>query len=766
MIRVVCAFALAACMAACCGCGASKQRYVAKGNQLFAAGKYEEAALNYRAAIQKDPAYGEAYYRLGLAAVKLNQARAAYDASLRAVQLLPGNMDAKKNYAGVCLSLYVADPGHSQLLYNQINKLSGEFLAADPNSYEGLMLAGYLASTDRQVGSAIEYFRRALRVDASDDGVVTELANLLIADGEEKEGERLAMHLIAEKKTSYGPAYDLMFRRYVKQNRPADAEAILQAKANNNPKNADDILELADYYRRENNTTAMTATLDRLLGDPKHFPQGRLWAGDFYLGLREYDQALRLYQEGADSSSNAKTKTVYEIRSVLALETEGKRAEALQFADRLRRETPKDNSILRTHADLLLAQGRKENATEMVREFLALTTATPGDASLHMQLGHAYRLQGNLENARNQFVQALQGGREFASARYEIAEIGLLQHRPQEAVQQAKEVMNQQPRDRRARLLYATGLIGTGEIEAAKAVLTGLIKDFPNDAEPQVQLGLAALAQRNYSQAIEMLSRFRTSGDARTFAALGSAYLHEKQFDQAHAVLSEGVAKWPGSPALLEQLGDSDALSARYEPALAEYQQALSLDPKSVELRLRMGEVSERRGDSARAIAYYQEAQRMAPGNPDAAVILAGALGRAGRTQQARVLYQNVARTHPDDAPALNNAAFFLADNGGDLDEALRLARTALAQVPGQPSFSDTVGYIYLKKGMLESAIQSFSTLAKRYPTSASFRYHLGLALFQKGEKAGARREFEAALANHPSAEETSRIRELLHAIG
>ena len=55
------------------GCSASKQSYLAKGNKFFAAGKYDEAALNYRAAIQKDAAFGEAYYRLGLTAIKLTR---------------------------------------------------------------------------------------------------------------------------------------------------------------------------------------------------------------------------------------------------------------------------------------------------------------------------------------------------------------------------------------------------------------------------------------------------------------------------------------------------------------------------------------------------------------------------------------------------------------------------------------------------------------------------------------------------------------------
>ena len=59
-----------------------------------------------------------------------------------------------------------------------------------------------------------------------------------------------------------------------------------------------------------------------------------------------------------------------------------------------------------------------------------------------MQLGRAYRLKGDLEGARNQFLEALHQRHDLVAARYELAEISLLQHRPQEAVQQASEILN------------------------------------------------------------------------------------------------------------------------------------------------------------------------------------------------------------------------------------------------------------------------------------------------------------------------------------
>jgi len=751
-------------LAALSGCGASKQSHVAKGNKLFAAAKYDEAALNYRAAIQKDAGFGDAYYRLGLTAIKLDQAHDAYSALFRAVQLLPESVEAKTKFADVCLSLYLADPSHPQILYTQISNLSEQFLSRDHNSYEGLMLKGYLASTDRKPKESIDYFRKALRVDSSNAGVVTELAHLLIQEGEAPEGERLATKLIGEK-TSYGPVYDLMYGFYLQANRPVEAEKVLKAKTNNNPKNASYVLQLARHYNRAHNTADMTLALQRLLDDPKDYPQARLWVGDFYQGLRDYSQAISYYQQGANASPEAKTKLVYQTRNVLTLLSQGKKEEATRLAEQVKNEHPKDSAALRLHADILLDNGKRESADTAAQELQALSSQTPSDVSLRLQLGRAYRLKGDLESARTQFLEVTRQRSDLLRARYELAEIDLIQHRPQDAVKQANEILHTQPNDRRARLLYASGLIGTGDGETARAVLTRLINDFPKDPEPRVQLGILALTERNFPRAIDILGKYRAIGDAQIFAALANAYMNQKQFDQARAILNEGLGKWPASSDLQEQLARTEAVAGHYDLALAQFQKLLASDPKSIVLRRHLAEVSDLQGDHARAIAYYQQAHALASDDVAVSVSLADALARAGRMEEARTIYQGVVKAHPENAPALNNVAFFLADTGGDLDEALRLAKNALAKVPGQPSFSDTVGYIYLKKGMLDSAIQSFSTLARKYPTSASFRYHLGLALFQKGEKAGARKELQSALANHPSPQETLRIRELLNEI-
>jgi tetratricopeptide (TPR) repeat protein len=751
-------------LAAAIGCRATKQEYVAKGDKLYAAAKFEDAALEYRKAIQRDTTFGEAYYRLGLASIKSNNGRQAYEALLRAVELLPENMDAKAKLGDVCLNFYLADSNHPQLLYTQIKNLSDALLAKDRKSYEGLMLKGYLASTDRKPKDAIAFFRQALEADSSNPGVVTELAFLLIQDGQVQEGEKLAMDLVARQKTSYGRVYDLLYAYYMDAHQVSDAENVLTLKVANNPKKADYVVELARHYNRRRQPVEMKSALQRLLDDPKDFPQARLWVGDFYLGLRDYTAAIAYYQDGFRSSVQAKDKALYQKRNVVALLNEKKKDEAARLAEQVLRTYPKDDGAMLLHAGIMLDSGKREDTDTAASEFRTLVGQHPNDAYLHLQLARAYRLQGDLEAARGQLLQAVNKQSDLIPARYELAELSLAQQ-PAEAVHQASEVLKVRPRDRRARLLRASGLVGTWDGASARAELNQLIKELPQDQEPQLQLGLLALSERKYSEVIGLLDKYRAAGDTRIFSGLAVAYVSLNQIDKAQEVLGEGLRKSPGSPQLLEQLAGTEALTGQYDLAISQFRQLLTRDPNSAALRARMAEVYELMGDHRNALLHYQQAHDLAPNDVNQALNLAGALARAGSTREAKALYQSVVRTHPENAPALNNAAFFLADTNGDLDEALRLAQNALGKVPGHPGFSDTVGYIYLKKGMLNSAIQTFTNLARRYPTYANFRYHLGLALFEKGEKASARKELEAALADHPSPPDQLRIRKLLDEI-
>jgi len=738
----------------------TKRGYVEKGNILFQQGKYEDAAINYRKAIQKDPNYGEAYYRLGLDAGKQNKPLDAYNALSRASQLLPTNLEVKAKFADLCLEYYLKDPTHPQKLYHQIQQSASELLAQNPNSFDGLQLEGFLAREDRKPQDAIAYFRSALQVQPWNAQVTTALIQTLLEDGRYPEAEKTALELISREKT-YGPVYDVLYSFYFKANRVADAENIAKLKVANNPKHSSYIVQLAGHYARVQKLTEVRETLQKLLDDPKDFPDAQLRVGDFYLSEKDYPQAIRYYE--AAERSNPNDKVGLEKRAMVAMLVASKYDDATRLVDQILKEQPTDEVALRMRADLLINTGKPENGAAAVEILQNLMNShrNETDPVLRLNLGRAYRLKGDLGAARAEFEEAVRERKDFAAAQFELGRIYLARRQPTEALQAANAAVALRPSDRRARLLQAWSLATTGDTTKARALLEQLIKEAPKDTQARQQLGLLSLQQGNYREAVGLLDDLREDGDPTVVTSLASAYMGLREFDKARATLSDALKQSPGSPLLRQQMAEATALSGEYDLAVAQFQKLIAEDPKSAQYRLRLAEVYQAKRDQKNALLCFQQAHQLAPEDATAALAFADALDQAGRTDEARLLYLQIVKSYPDNPPALNNAAFFLSDHG-DLDQAEKLAEKALDKVPGQPGFSDTLGYVYLKKGQRDAAIRMFSDLVRRYPGYSIFHYHLALALYQKGDQIAAKKELQKALAEHPGSGLEPSIKQLL----
>jgi tetratricopeptide (TPR) repeat protein len=740
-------------------CG-TKRGYLEKGNVLFQQGKYQDATINYRKAIQKDPNYGEAYYHLGLTALKQDHAVDAYNALFRADQLLPNDTEVKETFAGFCLEYYLRDPKRPQKLYQEIQQAASELLAQNPKSFEGLWLKGALAREERKPQDAIPYFRSALDAKPWDPQVTTILVQTLLEVGRYPEAEKMALELLSREK-AYGPAYDVLYTFYFNANRVADAEKIAKLKVANNPKRAGYIVQLAGHYARVQKPAEMKATLQTLLDNPRDFPDAELRIGDFYLAEKDYPQAIHYYE--AAQRNNPKDKEGLEKRALAAMLAASKYDDATRLADQILKEDPKDEIGLRMRADLLINGRKPENVTAALQILQNLLNSHPNepDPALRLNLGRAYVLKGDLGAARAEAEEEPQQRKDYAAAQYELGKLYLLRRQPGDALQAANAAVALRPNDRRTRLLEAWSLASTGEAAKARVILNQLMKESPNDTDVRLQLGLLSLQQGNYRDAIDVLEELRGGGDPSVITSLATAYVGLRQADKATLVLSEGLKKSPNSALLREQLAETTALSGNYDLAIVELQQLLAQDPKSARLQFRLAQVYQAKGDQANALLYFRKAHELAPDEATSSLVFADALAQAGRTDEAKTLYRQIVQTHPDNPPALNNAAFFLCDHG-DLDEAQKLAERALEKAPGQPGFSDTLGYIYLKKGERDSAIRTFSELVRRYPALSIFHYHLGLALYQKGDQTAAKRELQRALATHPGANLEPSIKQLL----
>ena len=72
-----------------------KQKYFQSGQDYFAKGKYQEAALEFTNAIKIDSGYADAHYQLAESYLHLQQWNRAYQELARTVELRPEDYKAR-----------------------------------------------------------------------------------------------------------------------------------------------------------------------------------------------------------------------------------------------------------------------------------------------------------------------------------------------------------------------------------------------------------------------------------------------------------------------------------------------------------------------------------------------------------------------------------------------------------------------------------------------------------------------------------------------
>ncbi len=733
-----------------------------KGVQFLEHGQYADADLNFRKAIQKDPNYGQAYYRLGLLELQQNHTPEAFTALSRAVDLLPAENEPKLKLAEVALSFYLLDTSHPRRLYDLLIKLSDQLLARTPDSFDGLRIKGVVALTDKKPADAVEYLQRANQVKPSQPDLIHVLVQALIENGQNQEAEQTALGLIGKDKT-FGPIYTLLFKYYADHNRLQDAENILRLQASNNPDRADSWLQLAVLYGRIGKRDQMTAALQHLLDNPKTFPQAHLQAGQFYQANGGTKEAIEQYEAGLSTASEDKPTYLKRLSQVLA--AEGKNGEALQYLDQLLKLRPQDSEALGLKAGILLNGNSPENRAAAIRILQELVSQKPDDPDLRHQLGEAYLRQSDPDAAAKEFLEAVKKKPHYVPALLSLAEISRDKSDYAGLLRYTGEALTYENANAQARLLRVVGWMGTGVYDQAQAELNRLSKEFPQSRDVQLQLGLLEIRQNQYQEAEKLFRRLYRPGDRdlRALEGLAEVYFGQNQPERAIELWSAELKRSPNYPAVRVELAASAVRGKKYDIAIAQYEELLKANPNSAELYSRLGQLYLAAGDADRGQRSLKKARDLKP-NSGTEASLAYAEQLRGRQEDAERTYRVALAAEPDNAAVLNNLAFLLAEKGS-LKEALQLANRAQQKEPANPEFSDTLGWIYLKMKTTDAAVHIFEGLVRRFPDNPRLRYHLSLCLLQKGDKDGARSQLKTALGEGPNEQDRIAIEQTLSTV-
>jgi tetratricopeptide (TPR) repeat protein len=760
----------------------AKQRYLESGNKYFANGKYKQARIMYKDAIQKDRLFGPAYYKLGLTAIKLASLNEAVGALRRAVELIkpdqPDHWDAMVKLSEIYI---LVGKGQNQKQYlDEVKVYADRMLQNDANSFDGHRLTAdlHLANSlekfrvnDKEEGAellnlAIAEYNTANKIKPGEASVMIQLARAYASLSRFPEAEKLYRDVLAKDKTLQ-PAYTELYRIMLMQRRAEDGEQILKDALQAMPKQYGYLTMLAAHYASGGRTAEVAKVLEQIKSHAKEFDQAYLVVGDFYLRSGDGDSAIREYRDAI--SKDPKKATTYQKRIIEVYMRQGKRNEAADLNAQVLKTDPTDNDAKGLAASFLLDKGDINRA---LAELQAVVTRAPENPVARFNLGRAHAARNELEQARQMYQKAIELRPDYLQARLALAHLLVARGEFEAALKSSEQILQIDRNNLNARLVESAALMGMKKFGESRALLDSMLKANPISPDIYFQLGVVNLAENRFKDAEEAFRRAYQLNPANSRGLMGvvETSLVQGKADQALQLLRTESDKNPNRLQLRVEYGNTAVRAGRYDEAIVEYQKVLAaMDKESKargEILVRIGETQRRKGDYSAAVATLQQARTIVPENHVALSTLALAFDQAGLYKEAKQVYEAALKLDSNNGYTLNNLAFLMAEHGGDLEDALTKAQRAKQIFPNLNEVSDTLGWIYLKKNMSDQAIGIFSELVTKAPDHSTFRYHLAMALRQKGDRTRAVKELQEALKKNPPQKEKSEIQAMLSQMG
>ncbi|HEX4140894.1 MAG TPA: tetratricopeptide repeat protein [Candidatus Methylacidiphilales bacterium] len=187
----------------------------------------------------------------------------------------------------------------------------------------------------------------------------------------------------------------------------------------------------------------------------------------------------------------------------------------------------------------------------------------------------------------------------------------------------------------------------------------------------------------------------------------------------------------------------------RTGPAIAEFEQALKIEPNRAETHYNYGKALAQDGHASDALEQYEQALAIDPTYAEAQYDTANLLAQSGRTDEALDHYRKAEQGRTDYTPAYYNMGNLLKQLDR-LDEAAAQYQAALQIDPDQTDARYNLGNVLLREGQTDEAIAQFRAVLQTKPDYTGARLNLAETLLKTGHAPEAIEQFNEGLKDHP----------------
>jgi tetratricopeptide (TPR) repeat protein len=428
--------------------------------------------------------------------------------------------------------------------------------------------------------------------------------------------------------------------------------------------------------------------------------------------------------------------------------------------------------------------GEKNDLDRAIAEFSEAIRLDPKHALAFYNRGKAYGLKKDYDRAIADYTEAIRLDPGYATAFYNRGNTYAVKKDYDRAIADYTDAIRLNPR-------YAEAFTNRGNQYAHKKEYDRAIADYTDAIRLDPKHTLAFYNRGNayadkkeydraiadYTEAIRLDPRY-----ADAFYNRGNQYAHKKEYDRAIADYNEAIrlgskdakAKREAAEAEQQRLaakaeeerkakaggknpelvfynrGNEYADKGDLDRAIAEYNEALRINPNFNMALANRGLAYSEKGDIERALADYNEAIRLVPENAVSvpAFINRGHIyAKKGDIERALADYNEAVRLDPNDSRTFaNRGGAYL--NNGDYDRAIKDFNEAIRiepKVASRAAIFANRGLSYARNGDIEQALADYNEAIRLDPKSARTFCNRGILKLKFNDDAGGKADMAKA---------------------
>jgi len=758
-------FAAVIALSGCTNPEKAKAEHIKRGEAYLKDGKFQEASLEFRNAVQFDENSAPAHWGLARAYEGLLRIPEMHDELRKTISLDASNLDARNKLG----NYYLLSARGKPEFISEAERLAKEVLAKDPNNIEGHILMGSVFFAQNQKDKALEELNAAIQIDPNRVESYLSLAKFYVATKDVTKAEEL-FHKAISINSNSSIAHTEFGTFLVQINRGQEGETELLKAVEVGPTDRQARFVLASYYYVNRRMDKAEEAYKALADLDKSKPEGPVVLADFYSAINRYDDAIKIYQDVLAKSPDF-IQGRYRLGEIFLMHGDIQNANA-QIGELLKKD-PKDRQALLLRARVRSIGGTPEGLKAAIEDLNEVLNQDPNSRAAMYFIAQTNFSLGLIDQARSHAADLERTYPDYLPAKLMQVQINLAASDPKSAITQASDLLerlNKAAPDsdnspqllaelkQRTYLARGTANLQLHNAAAARQDFEAAKEAAPNDPEVYNSLASLSLSENKRDEAIGFFEG-ALKIDNTNFNALNgliNLYAQNQEIDKARARVDEVLSANPNKAPLHFLKAQVYSYQRDVQGAEAEFRKTLELDSNYIAAYSALGALFINSRQEERAIAEYQKILALRPDN-SMAYTLIGMLEYARKNYDAAAEnYRKALERDQNSVIAANNLAWLYAVDGkGNIDEAVRLAQGVVQKNPNVAGFIDTLGWVYYKKGLHSAAIEQLQKAVKVDETaaraanvspSATYHFHLGMALKAKGDNPAARRELEAAL--------------------